>query len=70
VDWLSALLQDSRSPGDLAWATVYALGQLGDARALPILEQTVEHDTRKTKYGWSVANAARRARQWIQAAQW
>ncbi len=70
VEPLIAVLQDGDADPDVAWAAAYALGQLGDARALPALEQATEGDSRKTRYGWPVAGTARRAVEWVRVVQW
>jgi HEAT repeat protein/CheY-like chemotaxis protein len=57
VDALVAALQDTDA--EVAESAAYALGFIGDVRAVPHLERVAREDTRQGRFGRSVAEAAR-----------
>jgi len=57
VDTLIAALQDTDA--GVVESAAYALGSLGDVRAVPHLERVAREDTRRTRFDRSVAEAAR-----------
>ena len=59
VDSLIAALQDTDA--GVVESAAYALGSIGDVRAVPHLECVEREDTRQTRFGQSVAKAARNA---------
>lgn len=72
------LLKDARAAGpliaaledespDVVWCAAAALGELGDARALPHLARVAKEDVRKTRYDGPVAKMAQYAIEQIEA---
>ena len=57
VDSLIAALQDPDA--GVVESAAYALGSIGDVRAVPYLEHVAREDTRRTRFDRSVAEAAR-----------
>lgn len=64
---LIAMLQNQDA--DVVWKVAGALGQIGDSRAIPHLEQLVKEDARTTRYDGTVATIAQRAVERIEAAR-